>query len=385
MKAGLEKDKAALLVVIGAMADGTKEVLAVVPGFRESAESWAAVLRSLKARGLGVPKLLVADGNLGIWAAARQVWPEAGEQRCWNHKMANVLDRLPKREQAEAKELLRAVVYAPSRAGAERARDAFGDRYADTYPKAVEIPGRRLGPDDRVLRLSRRALEALAHDERGREPVRGGAAAYLRREAVQEGRRCDGADLEAPHGRGEALPEAQRPPPAARGARGRTLRGRPAGPGPAAARGLTVVQGPRSVQRGPPKEGAHQAARLRTGLQTPENRGVRVGRRLADGLRGRIFGGSAGRIRREPGHSLGIGRFWRVGALPRRPPGRLQGRLRFWFPAVQGAAGRQAGPWTERAVSGGLPEAGSPGAEASPLGKSGHSLPRMASQPLVLT
>ena len=78
VKAGLEKDKAALLVVIGAMADGTKEVLAVAPGFRESAESWAAVLRGLKDRGLGVPKLLVADGNLGIWAAARQVWPEAG-------------------------------------------------------------------------------------------------------------------------------------------------------------------------------------------------------------------------------------------------------------------------------------------------------------------
>ena len=115
VKAGLEKDKAALLVVIGAMADGTKEVLAVAPGFRESAESWAAVLRGLKARGLGVPKLLVADGNLGIWAAARQVWPEAGEQRCWNHKMANVLDRLPKREQAEAKRRLREVVYAEGR------------------------------------------------------------------------------------------------------------------------------------------------------------------------------------------------------------------------------------------------------------------------------
>ena len=121
------------------MADGTKEVLAVAPGFRESAESWAAVLRGLKARGLGVPKLLVADGNLGIWAAARQVWPEAGEQRCWNHKMANVLDRLPKREHTEAKRRLREVVYAESRAGAEKARDAFADRYADTYPKAVEI------------------------------------------------------------------------------------------------------------------------------------------------------------------------------------------------------------------------------------------------------
>ena len=139
VKAGLEKDKAALLVVIGAMADGTKEVLAVCPGFRESAESWAAVLRGLKARGLGVPKLLVADGNLGIWAAARQVWPESAEQRCWNHKIVNVLDRLPKREQEEAKRLLRKIAYAPSMAAAEKAREAFGNRYGDTYPKAVEI------------------------------------------------------------------------------------------------------------------------------------------------------------------------------------------------------------------------------------------------------
>ena len=139
VKAGLEKDKAALLVVIGAMADGTKEVLAVRPGFRESAESWAAVLRGLKARGLGVPKLLVADGNLGIWAAARQVWPEAAEQRCWNHKIVNVLDRLPKREQEAAKRLLRKIAYAPSRTAAEKAREAFGNRYGDTYPKAVEI------------------------------------------------------------------------------------------------------------------------------------------------------------------------------------------------------------------------------------------------------
>ena len=138
VKAGLEKDKAALLVIIGAMADGTKEVLAVASGFRESAESWAGVLRGLRARGLGVPKLLVADGNLGIWAAARQVWPEAGEQRCWNHKMVNVLDRLPKREQKRAKALLREVVYAESGAAAEAARERFEDRYGGDYPKAAE-------------------------------------------------------------------------------------------------------------------------------------------------------------------------------------------------------------------------------------------------------
>ena len=138
VKAGLERDKAALLVVIGAMSDGTKEVLTVTSGYRESTESWTGVFRDLKARGLVEPRLLVADGNPGIWAAAAQVWPGAEEQRCWNHKMRNVLDRLPKREQAEAKELLRAIVYAPSEAEALEAREAFRKRYGPWYPKAVE-------------------------------------------------------------------------------------------------------------------------------------------------------------------------------------------------------------------------------------------------------
>ena len=137
VKAGLERDKAALLVVIGAMRDGTKEVLAIASGYRESTESWTAVLRDLKARGIDDPRLLMADGNPAIWAAARQVWPKAAEQRCWNHKMRNVLDRLPKREQTEAKELLRAIVYAPTRAAAVKAREAFKKRYGPWYPKAV--------------------------------------------------------------------------------------------------------------------------------------------------------------------------------------------------------------------------------------------------------
>lgn len=139
VKAGLERDKAALLVVIGAMSDGTKEILAITSGFRESTESWATVFRSLMARGLGEPKLLVADGNPGIWAAAAQVWPGTEEQRCWNHKMRNVLDRLPKREQADAKELLRAIIYAPDEAEALEAREVFEKRYEPWYPKAVEI------------------------------------------------------------------------------------------------------------------------------------------------------------------------------------------------------------------------------------------------------
>ena len=139
VKAGLERDKAALLVVLGAMRDGTKEVLALRSGYRESVESWSEVLRDLKARGIEAPRLLMADGNAAIWGAVRQVWPEAGEQRCWNHKMRNVLDRLPQREQSEAKDLLRAVVYAPSQAEAVKAREAFARRYRPWYPKAVDV------------------------------------------------------------------------------------------------------------------------------------------------------------------------------------------------------------------------------------------------------
>ena len=136
VKAGLEKDKAALLVVIGAMADGTKEVLAVAPGFRESAESWAAVLRGLKARGLGVPKLLAADGHLGGGSAglarsgrAAALEPQDGQRA-----------RPPAEARAgDGKALLRAIAYAPSRARAEAARETFVDRCSETHPKAVEI------------------------------------------------------------------------------------------------------------------------------------------------------------------------------------------------------------------------------------------------------
>lgn len=138
VKAGLERDKAALLVVMGAMRDGTKEVLSVTSGYRESTESWSQVFRDLKARGLNAPRLLVADGNQAIWSAARRVWPETAEQRCWNHKMRNVQDRLPKREQPEARDLLRAIAYAPGRREAVKARDAFKKRYGAWYPKAVD-------------------------------------------------------------------------------------------------------------------------------------------------------------------------------------------------------------------------------------------------------
>ncbi len=139
VKAGLEKEKAALLVVIGALADGTKEVLAVTPGYRESTASWKALFTDLRARGLDAPKLMVADGAAGAWAAAGEVWPEAREQRCWNHKLVNVLDQLPKSLQAMARELLCAIPYAKTRAEARKLRERFAQAFRRTHPKAVAI------------------------------------------------------------------------------------------------------------------------------------------------------------------------------------------------------------------------------------------------------
>lgn len=138
VKAGLEKEKAALLVVIAALRDGRKVVVAAEAGYRESKEAWGALLRSLRRRGLRLPKLVVADGHLGIWSALAEVFPEVGEQRCWNHKIVNVLDKLPKKRQAEARALLREIPYAETRQGAEAKRDAFVDRFAKAYPEAVK-------------------------------------------------------------------------------------------------------------------------------------------------------------------------------------------------------------------------------------------------------
>lgn len=125
VKAGLEKEKAALLVVVGGLLDGRKVILAVEPGYRESTESWSGVLRNLKERGLNCPHLVVGDGNLGIWGALRNVYPEAAEQRCWNHKTVNVLDKLPRKVQSQAKLRLQEIVYAESLPEAEEKKALF--------------------------------------------------------------------------------------------------------------------------------------------------------------------------------------------------------------------------------------------------------------------
>ena len=144
VKAGLEKDKAAMLVVIAGLRDGRKVVLTVESGYRESTESWAALLRDLKNRGLRAPRLLIADGHLGIWSAAGTVFPTMSEQRCWNHRIVNVLDTLPQKHQVEARQWLTRMPYAETRAEAERLKRGF---QAWATKQGVSAAGRRLEED----------------------------------------------------------------------------------------------------------------------------------------------------------------------------------------------------------------------------------------------
>ena len=133
----LEDDRLCTLVMIGVRPDGTKELVALEDGYRESTDSWATVLRDLQRRGMRAPVGAVGDGALGFWAAVREVWPETRELRDWCHKMGNVLDKLPKRLQPKAKRALREIMYAETRAQAEEALDAFVAAYHAKYPKAA--------------------------------------------------------------------------------------------------------------------------------------------------------------------------------------------------------------------------------------------------------
>lgn len=132
-----DDNRIACLVIIGVTPEGRKEVVAIEDGYRESTAAWATVLRDLKRRGLSAPKLAVADGALGFWAALRQVYPETEEQRCWVHKMGNVLDKLPQRLQPRAKAHLREIMRAPTRQDALEEIDRFVAEFRAKYPKAV--------------------------------------------------------------------------------------------------------------------------------------------------------------------------------------------------------------------------------------------------------
>lgn len=135
----LEEDRACILVVMGAAADGTKELLAVHDGVRESEQSWTEVLMDLKRRGLQQgPELAIGDGALGFWAALPKVFAKCRVQRCWVHKTANVLNYLPKKLQTSAKKMLHDIWMADKRKEAENAFDAFVATYEAKHPKAAE-------------------------------------------------------------------------------------------------------------------------------------------------------------------------------------------------------------------------------------------------------
>jgi putative transposase len=121
--AGLEKENSCLLTLLGARADGSKELIAMELGYRESKASWADVLRGLAERGLRGPVVLIGDGNLGIWGGLAEVWPETKRQRCWNHRLLNLVDKLPKRLQPEVSSRLYELYQSPTQKVCESKRD----------------------------------------------------------------------------------------------------------------------------------------------------------------------------------------------------------------------------------------------------------------------
>jgi putative transposase len=135
----LEDQRRCILVLMGALPDGTKELLAVIDGERESKLSWLDLLRDLKARGLTEPAAVaVGDGGLGFWAALAEEYPTTRAQRCWVHKTANVLDKFPKTLQPTAKDKIHQMYLAPTKAAALKSFDAFISLYDAKYPKACE-------------------------------------------------------------------------------------------------------------------------------------------------------------------------------------------------------------------------------------------------------
>jgi transposase-like protein len=132
-------DRLCLLVMVGSDETGRKELLALSDGYRESAASWEEVLIDLKQRGLkSAPKLAVGDGALGFWKAVAKLWPETGHQRCWVHKTANVLEKLPKAMQPKVKKALHDIWQASTREEAYQAFDHCIERFNPKYPKAME-------------------------------------------------------------------------------------------------------------------------------------------------------------------------------------------------------------------------------------------------------
>ena len=210
----LEDERLCTLVMLGVRPDGTKELMAVEDGYRESTGSWAVLLRDDAA-----PVLAVGDGALGFWAAVRKVWPEK-EQRDWCHKIANVLDKLPKGLQAKAKRALREIMYAETREDADERIDRFAAMYGPKHPKAAACL-----VDDREALLTFFDFPGCTSERRilwCRHSSRCGCASGSRRAPAPDEGPDDGVQA-ARDGRA-ALASTERRPPVAAGPRRRALR-----------------------------------------------------------------------------------------------------------------------------------------------------------------
>ena len=209
----LDEEKLCLLVLIGVRVDGTKELIALADGYRESTGSWADLLRDCKRRGMRAPVLAVGDGALGFWSALREVFPETKEQRCWFHKIANVLSAMPKSAHPGAKKALAEIWNAEDREHARRAVAAFKLAYGAKFGKGRREDHRRSGRVAGVLRFPGGALDPFAHNESHRVDLRYRQASHEgHQRAGVEGRR-PGHGVQAHRGRAGPLARGQRPTP----------------------------------------------------------------------------------------------------------------------------------------------------------------------------
>jgi putative transposase len=170
-------------VILGARPEGTTGLIAIEGGFRESADSLGSVLRDLRRRGMRAPELAIGGGALGFWAALRDVWPETREQRDWVHRIANVLDKLPKRLQPKAKAALQEIMNAASRESAEKGIEAFCEEYGAEYPNAVATLTRDQG---KLLTFFDFPAEHWVHI-RTRNPIESAFATVRLRQRVTKG------------------------------------------------------------------------------------------------------------------------------------------------------------------------------------------------------
>jgi transposase-like protein len=217
LQARLEDEKPCILVLIGATPEGRKELIGFTDGARESAQDWRELLLDLKRHGLDMrPELAIADGALGFWKAAGEIWPTTREQRCWVHKTANVLAKLPKSQQPKAKRALQEIWMAETKADAEAAFDALVESYQVKYEKAAECLNKDRDAMLTFYDFPAEPLEALANHEPHRKHVRNRTPSHAPVEGMPVEPHCARHGLQACRSCTEKLATPRRPQPVAK-------------------------------------------------------------------------------------------------------------------------------------------------------------------------